>query len=1002
MKSLFARILGAFVIASFAVGPVSAATASNGADLVAQSASSGTVSGTAADETGAPVVAATVTLTGPHIYTASTDAKGQFTIHDVVPGLYLVTVRKAGYDTAQQPDTAIIAGSATTLAINMHTATLTSLRTIASVSTAGRGAINTSTAAATNVSAQVFADQGQPQVVRVLNQIPGVQISLPQSSANGASPGAITFPNVRGGLSFETASLIDGHPVSVGQYGDYVTSFLSPYMLQGVDVIKGPGAMSPEVNYAIGGTVNFRTKDPTATLTPDYTMGLDNHGGSFFNFGLSDTIGKLGFVVDVAGSNLTNAINNYQASYNPGAGSNWVLTNNGVTGTIGYNDSSSSLVPGTASQYYNQFGVVACCFGLSGTFNGLNELVKFRYTFSSATAATVSYMGSQTLSDQNANTGSLSPGLFCPKNTGYNAKTNTNGTCSTAPGYSGALGVGQQVSVANIFPVYNREINNEPILQAEVRSTIGNDTVLARFYHAGIQRLKREGGDIASNPTVYNLTLNGYDPKLGAFNNVTTPVNVYDWYNNPEMDSLNGLSLEYDHPIGDNDISIAYDQTHSSTVSYSQGVFLNGAKTGFGGTYVSGGVPNGSSQVFSTLLERGRFQINPKLSGVVSLYENRYQTTYLQACGAGAPCSFDYTGTPTNSPQWSTAVTSHFDQRFALEYRPKADLAVRLSAGSAIAPPYVNLFGNYTQAPNVANGSTYATQRYSNSSIAPETAFGFDLGADYRLHDGITVVSADVYRTNLFNQFITGFTVPTNLTCGTSPIPCTGTFTGATPIYYVENTNLNNSRYEGIEASIKHQVPIGFSYSLSGSVQHAFAYNLPPCFYGYNSTGTGCANNTLLGVVPGNNFTGGQPGQGFLNTGYFGGVSNQNIPYLQGNLELSYTFKNNAQVLFGDTLYGKNNSLNEPPFGLAYASLRYPLSRSLSVQISGDNIFAAYPGLFPIVGNGVPVPIAGLPSYLNPGVAPLQAATTAGVLGPANWRFILTKNIGPEPVHPNP
>ena len=96
----------------------------------------------------------------------------------------------------------------------------------------------------------------------VLDQIPGMQISYPGSAANGASTGAITFPNIRNGLSYETATLIDGHPLSVGLYGDYVTTFLESGAAAVGRSHQGPGATAPQVNYAINGTVNFRTKDP--------------------------------------------------------------------------------------------------------------------------------------------------------------------------------------------------------------------------------------------------------------------------------------------------------------------------------------------------------------------------------------------------------------------------------------------------------------------------------------------------------------------------------------------------------------------------------------------------------------------------------------------------------------------------------------------------------------------------------------------------------------------
>ena len=70
--------------------------------------------------------------------------------------------------------------------------------------------------------------------------------------------------------------------------------------------------MSPQTNYAIGGTVNFRTKEPTYHPTPEYTLGFDSRGGTYSNFGFSNTIGRLGFVVDVATLNDPSSVNGQQ------------------------------------------------------------------------------------------------------------------------------------------------------------------------------------------------------------------------------------------------------------------------------------------------------------------------------------------------------------------------------------------------------------------------------------------------------------------------------------------------------------------------------------------------------------------------------------------------------------------------------------------------------------------------------------------------------------------
>lgn len=94
-------------------------------------------------------------------------------------------------------------------------------------------------------------------------------------------------------------------------------------------------------------------------------------------------------------------------------------------------------------------------------------------------------------------------------------------------------------------------------------------------------------------------------------------------------------------------------------------------------------------------------------------------------------------------------------------------------------------------------------------------------------------------------------------------------------------------------------------------------------------------------------------------------------------------FETARTFAFGDTYYGTNNSLNEPPFGIAYATVRYPVTKTLTFQVSGDNIFNAYPGYLPILGGGVPIQLDGGQT----------AATTGNVLGPATWRFILSTKL---------
>lgn len=982
----YLRILAAVLIAALTVGPVSAATATSATPVVVgQAGTVGTVTGSLHDNSGAPITGAHVTLVGPNRYATDSDAKGSFTISNVAPGIYRLDAAKAGYTAASEPDLAVFAGQTQTLAIVMDQASFESLRTIATVRAVAPGTFNTGTATVNVVNSQTFTDQAQPQVTRVLNQIPGVQISLPSSSGNGAVPGAITFPNIRGALSYETASLIDGHPLSVGEYGDYVTTFLNSFLLGGVEVVKGPGAMSPQTNYAIGGTINFRTKDPTLNPTPYYTFGADNRGGTFSNFGFSDTVGRLGFVIDIAGIDQPSAVNGSQEYFYPN-NSGAVCPPGSTGGTacqVLYSSASgdrATYVPGTASKLYNNFPLVACCYPVYGNYDSQGELLKLRYKLSDATVATVSYLGSQTTANQNGNTSSLTPSLFTPGATYTGTSMVPNQQFMMSSVYAGAPEI---------------ETNNEPIFQAEVRTTFKNDTILARWYNAAIQRIINSTQSSVDQPFVENAQMWGTGPDYNgntvSYNGQTVPIFFYNFYNQNEIDNLTGYSLEYDHPIGTNNtLTLSWNNTDSRTTTgtlASDDAYATGAVK-LNEPYWSNIIAKGSGQIFNTYLLRDQAQIGDKLSATVSLYENTYKSTYAVASppplsnGAG----YTYPAGPYDAGWlFHTNTTNHFDERVGLTYRADPSTAYRLSFGSAISPPYISLLSqlNGTIAP--VKGQPQYLQTVNAGTLKPETAFGWDIGVDHRMKDGITYVSADAYLTNLFNAFITQ-TYDSGIVCDDN---YNAVCTNPGELFFKSNVNLNNERYEGIELNVRRVPQVGFGYNLAGGVQRGFAYNLPACFY--STTTTNCqAYNTNLAIIPDQNNSGNAVNS---SSGILNGFSNQSIPYLNANAEVSYTFGNGAYASFGATAYGKNNSYYEPPFSIEYLTLRYPINENVSLQISGDNIFNALSGLFPIQGGGVPMSLAGVPAG-SPAGTPAIGATYGNVLGPATWRFVLTKTFG--------
>jgi outer membrane receptor protein involved in Fe transport len=954
------RAIVAIALAATVAGPAYAATPTAG-QLVSQATSTttGAISGTVTDDTGAPVAGAKITARGPTTQSRTSDAKGAFAFDNLPAGVYLVVAERAGFQTAQQGDFAIFSGEVERLSITLPRASFTSLRTIATVRSVGAGTFNTSPAAVNVVSNADFVNQSATGVSAVLNEVPGLQISLSSNDTNGASPGAITYANIRDGLSFETATEIDGHPLSVGKYGDYVLSFWTPFVFQSFDTIKGPGAEATQTNYAINGTLNMRTIDPTQAFVSTFTAGVSSYGGNYFNVRYSGTTGRLGFVADIGETNIDSPLDNIQVQLGNTSGG---YLPNGTA--IGYNDSLSP-VPGTSVVAYNNYSLLTCCYTVSGYLNKLNELLKLRYRFSPATVATVSYLGSQATSDENGDTLQMTPSVFQP-----------------GAGYTGSVPLGERVLVSNVYPAPDMETSNEPLFQAEITSTLGNDTVLARYYHAAIQRFIQQGNTNPNSPNTEYDTLSGTLSSGQVFNDVYTPVNWYEYFVESEDDSLSGLDLEYQHPYGLGNVATASFSRTSSQTSYWEAEADTAAYPVVTGGVQDVTIPDGTSQVFNTYRLSDTQNFGNKFNARLSLYENQYAFTAATMCGSGA----SYTSSTAcqlsgANATFRTTNPTHFDERLGLTYRPDPNLVLRASAGSSITQPI--------------------TVNQNNPNLQPETSFGYDVGFDYRPRPNY-YASADAYSTNLFDQFLTTDVFEGYCTAARFPSSGCGAAGSSTspPLYYAINGNLNNARYQGIELVLRHTVQNGIGWLVQGSTQRGYAYNLGNNFYcsGLPTT-LPCvpANyNQNLGVVEGLNFTGGGSGTYYLHSGSCpatdsycvedGGtaVSNQNVPYLQGYAEINWQTSAGWYASFGGTLFGKNNSLNEPPFVVARITLRAPITRSLFLQVSGNNIFNEYGGFFPIVGGGVGIPLA------NGGVVP----SLGNVMGPDTWTVQLQKLFG--------
>lgn len=902
---------------------------------IAGAAADGTaVTGRVQTADGQAIAGANVTLDGPAHAAATSDGSGTFTFAQVAPGTYVLHAAKAGFTPIERDDVVVEPGAPVTLNATLTASSFSSLQTIGRVTTgSGKIAMNTSTAALDVIPGSAFADQGSLQVTQVLAEQPGVSLTsiTAGGGTNRASLGSPIYPQLRGALYYETESLIDGHPVSVGAIGTFSPLLLLPGLLQSTEIAKGPGAMPVEINYAIGGTVNYRTLEPTRDREFSADLGADRYGGVNLNLRATGSTANnfLDYAFAYSALGTPGPLNDY-----PIADSQlWLALTGTAPWTVNGQQVSGSPVHITPSTFTNFVGgptshfsepLYLCCTPVSTGYDARGQLGKIRLNFSEQTTLTLSYLGGQS-GDNYTGTilGSLQPM--------FNAATFV-----PPAGYVGSVPAGTPIPFDDQANTNYTEFMQSNLFQAEFRSSIGATTLLGRAYSGFDSTLVNAytpgvNGSISENawggiPLCPLGTRAVGASCTGGPGGPVAPVTTF--FNgqpvtltstNPAsytllLDHVRGYSLEGDRPVGEAVVSLALDRSNhdSYEFSLSPGQMLD--------TVV---LPPGSGQQFTTAMARVQTPIAAKLSMMLGTYYTSYASHF----------------TGNGGVTWSDATHAATLPRIAFSWRPNPDVAWRLAAGGSIAPPYIALLSSPGTAP-VLNPPG-AAQGYfvnaNNGQIAPEKAFGYDLGLDKRLRPTL-LFSSDLYFTNVSNMFLTETAQQGTYTSAT------GNSAGiALPLYVTQTANLGNARYEGIEFQFDDAPAAGLGFKLQGSLQRAFVYDLSPSFY---STTAG-PNTTNLGIIPNINFQ--ASGNGF------NAVSPGRIPYSQGYAELNYRDRAGSLVLLGWTYNGPNNAYNEPAFGILSASLRFAISRHSYLQISSYNLTGVYSEPYDALLGGVPV-----------------------------------------------
>ncbi len=1018
MRTFISRLMGFLLVALFAASPLT----SNAAETTAA------VIGTVAATNGAPLAGAQVDLIGPVRLSMRTDAQGKFTFPSVPIGLYTMQVSRAGYKIYRDDSVAVFIGETATVNVALADSSFSSLKTIASVSTnqAGVAQINTSTAAVSTIGAQTFENQGVQQVTAVLNQTPGIFTTPYQpgnsNPSNGASPASAQTPQIRGALPYETESLIDGHPVSVGATGTFSPNLIDPFLLQDVELVKGPGSMPAEINYAINGTVNYRTLEPTTQSHVSSMFSTDKWGGIAAGIKATGQTSnrKIGYVFGYVSNGAPGPLENFRVH-----GSQIVLANGPPGGPFYVNGQpvamigspiGEGLAPAAFSPYAGM-GIVftqpltGCCYMTDTGYHSTSELGKIVFNFSNNTALKLSYLGGQSVNgngDVNSydtssvGTTGLPAFSFQPcgsKNqalTCYPGVPGTTYNCAS-PGNGPACGA----SIPFDLSSFNGEGYNflqQNLFQGELRTTFGRTgTLLARYYSGALNNYATEGpshsldtslsafGTIPLCPVGTTFNNNPASPKFtGLCSDGSPPTNTTFNGQRAEFstasqantfltnDTMRGGTIQLQEQLGQNTLTVAYDRSQQGSTSTTNEPSV--------GLVVFSPVA-GSKQIFQTYSLRGDLPIGQN----AQLSLSDYQLSYLSHYSIDGGVTF-------NDARHAYSVP-----RAALTWRPNYNTIVRVSAGGSVAPPYISLVSSggptWSQIIGGVPSAGYI-QNANNGNIAAETAWSYDLGVDRRIARE-TAVSFDVYSTQLHNLFLTSRTTVT----GAAATGCPNA-----PCVVSRDANLGQARYQGIELGLNHVPTSGFGWKLQGSLQRAYTYNLPPYFYCAGTTdpktgvttppGPGCIYNTNLAVLPNVNF-GGQP---TAISGAPNGINGGRVPYATGYGEVNWNGRYGQYYNLGATYFGNNNSFNEPAFVVFSANARFKLNdHGTRLQISGDNLTGQYSNPYAGFFNGIPLSLVNgaTQTSLTTGqqVPVYYAATAGGNYGPTTFRIILRQDF---------
>ncbi|MDE2572387.1 MAG: TonB-dependent receptor [bacterium] len=224
-----------------------------------------------------PLPGARVVLFGAVMAKALTDASGNARYEDVPAGVYRIHAAHSGYRIQISPEFSVRAEQRVTLTVTLSTEELRVVETVV--------AHPTISVSSTDLAAESPIYHVSDSIADALDKLAGVSVS-----SSSGDPDAVTTISLRGHDETQTAVTLDGVPLAPPGVAADLRA-IGTDLFSGAHVSFAPSAAS------LGGSVNFRTLEPTRSWREQLSLFSSGDGHSRYQLGVTGSAGPLGIAV---------------------------------------------------------------------------------------------------------------------------------------------------------------------------------------------------------------------------------------------------------------------------------------------------------------------------------------------------------------------------------------------------------------------------------------------------------------------------------------------------------------------------------------------------------------------------------------------------------------------------------------------------------------------------------------------------------------------------------